>query len=71
VLWMVDYYGKDADYIREEEDITREMTLEQHKELAQRYLCPDKMYYLVVGDAETQLPLMEKLGFGKPLLMEL
>lgn len=71
VLWMVDYYDKDADYIRKEEKITREMTLEGHKELAQRYLCPDKMYYLVVGDAETQLPLMEKLGFGKPVLIEL
>ncbi|MDD3095437.1 MAG: pitrilysin family protein [Candidatus Neomarinimicrobiota bacterium] len=71
VLWMVDYYGKDADYIRQEETITREMTLEGHKELAQRYLCPEKMYYLVVGDAETQLEQLEKLGFGKPVLLEL
>lgn len=71
VLWMIDYYGKPADYLEEEDKITREMTLEEHKKLAQRYLCPDKMYYLVVGDAETQFKQLEKLGFGKPVLMEL
>jgi zinc protease len=71
VLWSVDYYGKPKDYIRQEEKITREMTLEQHQALAQRYLHPETMYYLVVGDAETQFEQLEKLGFGKPVLLDM
>ena len=46
------------------------MTLEQHKELAQKYIHPDKMIYLIVGDAATQLQPLEKLGFGKPVLIK-
>jgi zinc protease len=47
------------------------MTLEQHQALAQRYLHPETMYYLVVGDAETQFEQLEKLGFGKPVLLDM
>ena len=46
------------------------MTLEDHKALAQKYILPDKMFYLVVGDAETQLEPLKKLGFGDPILIE-
>jgi hypothetical protein len=28
-----------------------------------------RMYYIVVGDAETQLNDMAKVGFGKPVLL--
>jgi hypothetical protein len=28
------------------------------------------MYYVVVGDAKTQLKDLEKVGFGKPVLIK-
>jgi hypothetical protein len=28
------------------------------------------MYYVVVGDAATQMKQLEKVGFGKPVLLE-
>jgi zinc protease len=62
-------YGFPADYIKKQEDIVRDMTLERHKELARRYLEPDKMIYLVVGDAATQMEGLEQLGLGKPILI--
>jgi zinc protease len=34
------------------------------KQLANDYLNPNKMIYLVVGDAETQLKKLEQLGFA-------
>ena len=34
------------------------------------YLNPDKMIYLVVGDAKTQLKPLRKLGCGKPILLD-
>ncbi len=54
------------DYIKRQEEVARNMTLERHRELAQKYL-PDNMVYLVVGDAETQMAPLEKLGLGAPV----
>ena len=45
------------------------MTVEKIKSLAQTYLDPSRMVWLVVGDAKTQLPRMKELGFGEPILL--
>ena len=39
------------------------------KTLAGKYIDPSKMYYVVAGDAKTQLEPLEKIGFGKPELV--
>ena len=46
------------------------MTLERHKELAQKYLDPDKMVYLVSGDAATQFDRFKDAGFDRLLLID-
>jgi zinc protease len=63
-------YGFSPDYIKNEENIIRDMTLEEHKAITQKYIVPDKMYYIVVGDAATQMKPLEKIGFGKPVLIQ-
>ncbi len=63
-------FGLPEDYIRREEDVIKTMTVEEHKAIAGKYIVPDKMYYVVVGDAATQLKPLEKIGFGKPVLIE-
>jgi zinc protease len=70
MLNTIGMYGLPVDYIRHEEDIARSMTLERHRELAQRYLDPDRMTYLVVGDAATQLPRLRAMGLGNPVLLD-
>lgn len=70
MLWMIDYYGKPIDYVKNNEKIVNETTLESHKKLAEKYIHPDKMIYLVVGDAATQMEQLEKLGYGRPVLLE-
>jgi len=45
------------------------MTLPQIQSLSQKYLDPSKMVWLVVGDAKTQLPRMQKLGFDEPVVI--
>ncbi|NQU88771.1 MAG: insulinase family protein [Mariniphaga sp.] len=57
------------DYVKQEEAFVRALTLDQHKEIAQKYINPEKMYYVVVGDAETQMDALEAIGFGKPILV--
>ena len=66
---MVTSYGYADDYAKQREDIVKAMTVEDIKGLAKKYLNPDKMIYLVVGDAATQMDKLEGLGFGKPELL--
>lgn len=63
-------YGLDADYIADEEAVVRNMTLEQHKELANKYLDESKMAYMVVGDAATQYSQFKDMGFDEVVLLD-
>lgn len=61
-------YGLPADYIKQEEAFVKNLTVEKQLDLANKYIDPERMYYVVVGDAKTQLKELEKAGLGKPLL---
>ena len=61
-------YGLPADYIKQEEAYVRNLTAEKQLEIVNKYIDPAKMYYVVVGDAKTQLKELEKVGLGKPIL---
>ncbi|MFQ6037832.1 MAG: M16 family metallopeptidase [Candidatus Aminicenantales bacterium] len=63
-------YNLPEDYVKQREEIVRTMTLERHRELAQKYIDPDRMVYLVVGDAASQMKPLEEVGLGKPILIE-
>ena len=63
-------YGLPFNYIEEEEEIVRSMTKERHNELAKKYIDPDLMTYLIVGDAKTQLNGVRSLGYGEPVLLD-
>ena len=64
-------YDLPFDYIKKEEEITSGMTLDRHMELAQKYIQPDRMIYLIVGDAATQMKSLKEIGFGDPILIDL
>ncbi|MRR22563.1 insulinase family protein [bacterium] len=69
---MLSYIGKyrfSHDWVRKEEDVIRNITVEEHKAITQKYFDPDRMYYVVVGDAATQMKQLEKVGFGMPVLL--
>jgi zinc protease len=63
-------YGFPFDYIKDQEEIVRDMTVESHNELARKFIRPNEMIYLVVGDAATQLDGLKSLGFGDPILLD-
>lgn len=63
-------YDLPANYIEGEEDIIRNMTLEQHKTIANKYLNEDKMAYLVVGDAATQFAQFKNMGFDEVKMLD-
>jgi len=63
-------YGLPADYISQEENYVRSLTVEEVNAQVQKYIDPMKMYYVVAGDATTQLKELTKLGFGEPILIK-
>ena len=69
MLNTMSLYNLPADYIKQEEAFVKALTVDIHKELASKYIDPMHMYYVVVGDAASQLADMEKVGFGKPVLL--
>ncbi len=70
MLQEMSAYDLEKDYIEQEEQIIRDMTLEQHKALAQKYLDETKMAYLVVGDAATQFEQFKTMGFDEVKLLD-
>lgn len=63
-------YDLPADFIKQEEAFVKGLTVEKQLELVNKYIDPSKMYYVVVGDAKTQLDGLEKVGLGKPILVK-
>lgn len=63
-------YDLPTDYIKQEEAFVKGLTVETQLELAKKYIDPSRMYYVVAGDAATQLKELEKAGLGKPILLK-
>jgi zinc protease len=62
-------YGLPDDYIAKEEDYVRQLTVEEVNAMVSKYIDPMKMYYVVAGDAATQVKELAKLGFGEPVVL--
>jgi zinc protease len=58
------------DFIKREEKFVKDLTIEKELALVNKYIDPARMYYVVVGDAKTQLDELEKVGLGKPILVK-
>ena len=69
LLENISSYGWDYDYVKNREAIVKNMTIGQIRSLSEKYVNPNKMFWLVVGDANTQLERMTALGFGEPILI--
>ena len=69
LLQKMSRYGWQADIVQTRQNIVQNITIEDIQQLATTYANPDKMIWLVVGDAKTQLPRLAELGFGEPILL--
>jgi zinc protease len=63
-------YNLPADYVKQEEAFVKGLTVEKAVQIAKKYIDPSRMYYVVAGDAKTQLDDLEKAGLGKPVLVK-
>jgi len=70
MLSSISKYNLPVDYVLKEEDVVKNMTLDRHKQLAMQYIKPDQMFYVVAGDASTQMKSLSKIGFGEPVVLK-
>ncbi len=69
ILANISSYSLESDYVQQRAKLVEQLTLEELKTLANKYIQPNRMIYLVVGDAETQLKRLNELGLGEPTLL--
>lgn len=69
MLRDISNYDWDNDYVQQQEEVVQNITLQNIQDLARKYVNPNKMYYLIVGDAATQLERIKELRFGEPVLL--
>ena len=69
MLSDISMYNLPVDFIKGEQNTVQNMTIDQIKALALKYVDASKMYYVIAGDAKTQMEPLEKIGFGKPELV--
>lgn len=70
MLNNISSYKLPFDYVKQEEMFIRNLTIEQHNELANKLIDPSRMYYVIAGDAKTQKNLLKKVGLGDPVLVK-
>lgn len=69
VLQNISSYQLPDNYVAKQQQTLSQMSLSQATQTISQYMNPDKMVYLVVGDAKTQLGRIKDLGLGEPVLL--
>lgn len=70
LLEQMALYDLPGDCVEQRQAYIRGLSNFRHTALAQKYLHPEHMIYLVVGDARTQLGALREVGWGEPVLLD-
>lgn len=69
MLTNISMFGFPPDYAQQRSNYVANVSLEDIQTLAEQYIRPDAMHYVIAGDAATQLDRLKELGFGDPVLL--
>lgn len=69
VLSDIADYDLPYDYVGQQIEAAEALTLEQVQSLARDYVRPNRMNFVIVGDAETQASRLQDLGYGEPVML--
>ncbi|HCE03708.1 MAG TPA: peptidase M16, partial [Acidobacteria bacterium] len=71
LLRQMSRYGLPADFRERDQQTLLAMTLADFREVIETHLDENRMIYVVVGDANTQLGRMGELRYGDPVVLDL
>ena len=63
-------YDYSNTYIQKEQEVLTSIGLDEARSIARLNFNANKMYFVIAGDAKTQLNRIEKLGYGKPIILD-
>lgn len=69
MLTNISMFGFPVNYAQQRTNYVANVSLEDIQGLAARYIRPNAMHYVIVGDAATQMERLKELGFGDPILL--
>lgn len=70
MLQPVVLYNLPVDYVAKRQSEIQKMSTDELKQIAQKYIQPNKMIYVIVGDKATQFDKLKDLGLGDPVLLD-
>ena len=70
MLMPIVMYSLPFDYVKQREAFVKKLTLDDHTALAQKYLHPEKLVFVIAGDKETQFSKLKELGLGDPIMVD-
>ena len=70
MLSNISYYNLPFDYVKQNEKILNNITVDQVKEIINKHMNLNDMVIVVVGDAKLQQKPLETLGLGKAVLVK-
>ncbi len=70
MLHDISTFSLPSDYVKKEEQVAEKMTIDQAKAIYSKYIQPDNMIYVVVGDARTQFERLREAGLGEPVMLD-
>ena len=70
ILQTAATFGLPLDYMQKDQQTLMNMSIAEAKELISRYINPQQMAFVVVGDKATQLERLTELGLGEPILLD-
>jgi len=63
-------YDYSNTYIQNEQEVLTSIGLDEARSIARLNFNANKMYFVIAGDAKTQLNRIEELGYGKPIILD-
>jgi len=70
ILQKMDKFDSPSNYIDLNQKELMDMKLADFHSVINKYIVEDDLFYLVIGDAKTQVPNVEKFGLGKPVMLD-
>ncbi|WP_298519114.1 pitrilysin family protein [uncultured Kordia sp.] len=71
ILMQISKYGKDFDFLEKEQKELVDMSLDDFQDIIKTHIQEDDMFYLIVGDKETQLKEVNSFGKGDAVELDI
>jgi len=71
ILTQISKYGKEFNYLEKEQKELIDMRLDDFQDIIKTHIQEEDMFYLVVGDKETQLQEINKFGKGEAIELDI